>query len=76
VLLPAKLPLLLMLGADGIAVGLSTAILPHNFIELLEAQIAIIQKKPFRCAARLPDRWTNVTSPSTPTASVESGCAP
>ena len=48
VLLPCKLPLLLMLGADGIAVGLSTAILPHNFIELLEAQIAIIQKKPFQ----------------------------
>ncbi len=48
VLLPCKLPLLLMLGADGIAVGLSTAILPHNFIELLEAQIAIIQKKPFK----------------------------
>ncbi|MBQ8113275.1 MAG: DNA topoisomerase IV subunit A [Kiritimatiellae bacterium] len=47
VLLPAKIPLLLMLGADGIAVGLSTAILPHNFIELLEAEIAIIQKKPF-----------------------------
>ena len=47
VLLPSKLPLLLMLGAEGIAVGLSTVILPHNFIELLEAQIAIIQKKPF-----------------------------
>jgi topoisomerase-4 subunit A len=47
VLLPAKIPLLLMLGADGIAVGLSTAILPHNFIELLEAEIAILQKKPF-----------------------------
>ena len=47
VLLPAKIPLLLMLGADGIAVGLSTAILPHNFIELLEAEIALIQKKPF-----------------------------
>ncbi len=55
VLLPSKLPLLLMLGADGIAVGLSTAILPHNFIELLEAQIAIIQKKPFRV---LPDFMT------------------
>ncbi|MEI7900231.1 MAG: DNA topoisomerase IV subunit A, partial [bacterium] len=52
VLLPSKLPLLLMLGADGIAVGLSTAVLPHNFIELAEAQIAIIQKKPFRV---LPD---------------------
>ncbi|NLL82929.1 MAG: DNA topoisomerase IV subunit A [Lentisphaerae bacterium] len=48
VLLPAKLPLLLMLGAEGIAVGLSTNILPHNFIELLEAEIAIIQNKPFQ----------------------------
>ena len=47
VYLPAKIPLLLMLGADGIAVGLSTAILPHNFIELLEAEIAVLQKKPF-----------------------------
>ena len=47
VYLPSKIPLLLMLGADGIAVGLSTAILPHNFIELLEAEIAILQKKPF-----------------------------
>jgi len=48
VYLPAKIPLLLMLGADGIAVGLSTAILPHNFIELLEAEIALLQKKPFK----------------------------
>ena len=47
VYLPAKIPLLLMMGADGIAVGLSTAILPHNFIELLEAEICLIQKKPF-----------------------------
>ncbi len=47
VTLPAKLPLLLMLGADGIAVGLSTRILPHNFCELLEAQIAVLSKKPF-----------------------------
>ena len=46
VYLPSKIPLLLMLGADGIAVGLSTAILPHNFIELLEAEINLIQKKP------------------------------
>ncbi len=47
VYLPAKVPLLLMLGADGIAVGLSTAILPHNFGELIEAEIALLQKKPF-----------------------------
>ncbi len=52
VTLPSKLPLILMLGADGIAVGLSTKILPHNFKELLEAQIAILQKKPFTI---LPD---------------------
>lgn len=45
VTLPSKLPLLLMLGAEGIAVGLSTSILPHNFIELLEAEIQIIQEK-------------------------------
>jgi len=48
VTLPCKLPLLLMLGAEGIAVGLSTKILPHNLKELLEAQIAILQKQPFR----------------------------
>ena len=47
VLLPCKLPMLLMLGAEGIAVAMATQILPHNFIELLEAQIAIIQGKDF-----------------------------
>ncbi len=46
VYLPAKIPLLLMMGADGIAVGLSTAILPHNFIELLESEINLLQKMP------------------------------
>ena len=46
VLLPSKLPLLLMLGAEGIAVGLSTSVLPHNFIELLEAMIAIVRREP------------------------------
>jgi topoisomerase IV subunit A len=49
---PCKLPLLLMLGTEGIAVGLSSKILPHNFIELLEAQVAILKKKPFKV---LPD---------------------
>src|SRR5208283_2648955 len=44
VTLPAKLPLLLMLGTEGIAVGLACKILPHNFPELLEAQIAILKK--------------------------------
>ncbi len=45
VTLPSKLPLMLMLGAEGIAVGLSTSIMPHNFIELLEAQIEILREK-------------------------------
>ncbi|MBV8970373.1 MAG: DNA topoisomerase IV subunit A, partial [Verrucomicrobia bacterium] len=52
VTLPSKLPLLLMLGSEGIAVGLSTRILPHNFAELLRAQIAILEDKRFRL---LPD---------------------
>lgn len=47
VVLPCKVPTLLMTGADGIAVGLSTKILPHNFIELLEAQIAILKGEEF-----------------------------
>ncbi|MBM3876721.1 MAG: DNA topoisomerase IV subunit A [Verrucomicrobia bacterium] len=52
VTLPCKLPLLLMLGTEGIAVGLSAKILPHNFPELLAAQIAILKKESFKC---LPD---------------------
>jgi topoisomerase-4 subunit A len=52
VTLPAKIPLLLMLGAEGIAVGISTRILPHNFRELLQAQVAILSRKPFHV---LPD---------------------
>lgn len=52
VALPAKIPLLLLLGAEGIAVGMSTKILPHNFCELLEAQIAILENKSYKL---LPD---------------------
>jgi topoisomerase-4 subunit A len=48
VTLPAKIPLLLMQGAEGIAVGMSTHILPHNFEELLEAEIAFLEGKDFR----------------------------
>ncbi len=48
--LPAKVPVLLMLGAEGIAVGMSTTILPHNFIELLEAQIAILKDEEYTLA--------------------------
>ena len=54
VLLPSKLPILLMHGTEGIAVGLSTSVLPHNFIELLEAEIAILQKKPFELYPDFP----------------------
>lgn len=43
--LPMKFPMLLAQGADGIAVGLSTKILPHNFIELIKASIKILQDK-------------------------------
>ncbi len=52
VVLPAKIPLLLMQGADGIAVGMSTRILPHNFNELLEAEIAILEGRSYHL---LPD---------------------
>jgi topoisomerase-4 subunit A len=55
VALPCKLPLLLMLGTEGIAVGMASRILPHNFPELLEAEIAILKKQPFKC---LPDFQT------------------
>jgi topoisomerase-4 subunit A len=48
VTLPAKLPALLLLGAEGIAVGMTTHIMPHNFNELLQAQIAILRNRPFR----------------------------
>ena len=54
VLLPSKLPLLLMLGANGIAVGMATLILPHNFIELLEAEIEIV-RNPKAKPALVPD---------------------
>ncbi|KAA9356797.1 DNA gyrase/topoisomerase IV subunit A [Larkinella humicola] len=46
VTLPVKFPLLLAMGVEGIAVGLSTKILPHNFIELVEASINILKDKP------------------------------
>lgn len=47
VTLPAKFPLLLAQGVEGIAVGLSTKILPHNFCELIQASIDYLKKKSF-----------------------------
>lgn len=52
--LPAKIPLLLMQGAEGIAVGMSTSILPHNFSELLEAEIAILEGRNFKIFPDFP----------------------
>jgi topoisomerase IV subunit A len=46
VTLPVKFPLLLAMGVEGIAVGLSTKILPHNFNELIEASIDLLKNKP------------------------------
>ena len=47
VALPTKLPVILMTGTEGIAVGMATRILPHNLVEIWKAQIAILEKKPF-----------------------------
>ncbi|MEO4004712.1 MULTISPECIES: DNA gyrase/topoisomerase IV subunit A [unclassified Flavobacterium] len=45
--LPVKFPLLLAQGGEGIAVGLSTKVLPHNFNELIDASVKILKGKPF-----------------------------
>ncbi len=47
VVLPMKFPLLLAQGAEGIAVGLSTKILPHNFCELIDASIKYLRGRKF-----------------------------
>lgn len=45
VLLPVKFPLLLAQGAEGIAVGMACKILPHNFVELIDASISVLKGK-------------------------------
>src|SRR5476651_2197489 len=57
--LPAKFPIVLLEGADGIAVGLSTKILPHNFNDLCRAAVNHLQGKTFRI---LPDFITGGTA--------------
>lgn len=52
--LPVKFPLLLAQGTEGIAVGLSTKILPHNFVELIDASIAYLKEKPFELYPDFP----------------------
>ncbi len=52
--LPVMFPLLLAQGGEGIAVGLSTKILPHNFIELIDASVKHLQGKPFTIVPDFP----------------------
>jgi topoisomerase-4 subunit A len=54
VFLPSKLPVALMLGAEGIAVGMSTRILPHNLSELWRAQIAHLRGERFELFPDFP----------------------
>ena len=54
--LPVKFPLLLAQGAEGIAVGLSTKLLPHNFNELIDASIKHLKGKPFTIYPDFPTK--------------------
>ena len=51
---PVKFPLLLAQGAEGIAVGLSTKILPHNFVELIDASIKCLKGRKFQLYPDFP----------------------
>ena len=52
--LPVRFPLLLAQGTDGIGVGLASKILPHNFNELLDASVAILEGKPYELYPDFP----------------------
>ncbi len=54
VVFPAKIPVALILGAEGIAVGMSTRILPHNPIEVMEAQVSCLKGEPFHLYPDFP----------------------
>ncbi|MBK7481766.1 MAG: DNA gyrase/topoisomerase IV subunit A [Flavobacteriales bacterium] len=54
VFLPVKFPLLLAQGGEGIAVGLSCKVLPHNFVELIDASIACLRKRSFDLVPDFP----------------------
>ncbi|MCY4419167.1 MAG: DNA gyrase/topoisomerase IV subunit A [Cytophagales bacterium] len=56
--LPVRFPLLLALGVEGIAVGLSTKILPHNCAELLEASIDLLEEKDISLSPDFPQGGT------------------
>jgi topoisomerase-4 subunit A len=53
-LFPAKLPVVLIIGAEGIAVGMSTRILPHNPLEIIQAEIACLRGKKFTVTPDFP----------------------
>jgi len=53
-LFPAKIPVILVMGAEGIAVGMSTKILPHNIIEVLEAEKLCLAGKKFELYPDFP----------------------
>ena len=54
ILFPAKIPVILVIGAEGIAVGMSTKILPHNVLEVLEAEKACLEGKKFELYPDFP----------------------
>ena len=54
VILPVRIPLLLSQGAEGIAPTMTTKIMPHNLIELLEAQVSYMKDKPFEVFPDFP----------------------
>jgi len=54
VVFPAKMPVLLVLGAEGIAVGMSTRIMPHNFVEVCEATRHALRGEPFELFPDFP----------------------
>ncbi len=54
VVFPAKIPVVLAIGAEGIAVGMSTKILPHNILEILEAEKACLAGKKFQLYPDFP----------------------
>jgi len=51
---PAKIPVVLMLGTEGIAVGMSTKILPHNSVEVIQAEVACLEGKSFALTPDFP----------------------
>lgn len=75
VALPVKFPLLLAQGAEGIAVGLSSKILSHNFVELAEAACAYLRGEEFTLYPDFPTGGSS-TSPATMTASVVVASSP